>query len=193
MNWHSVGETPGIHQFQVEFFRADGTTPVASTPQTVSLMVDNNQAEVRINNILHNDNPVPACAIETMLDNTDGLRFRITANDAEGHLRSYSLTAHWGDNLSATIFSDSYAAHPDRINHLWSGVVNTVVPAGEWVPPDQCAYQFSVTATPRVTNGYAWLGGVSYSRHVTIIKLGKPAAAKAPFLSREFPLGMSAK
>jgi hypothetical protein len=192
MNWKSVGETPGIHQFQTQFLRADGTTVVASTPQIVSLMVDNNQAEVQINSILHNGNPVPACAIETMIDNSDGLRFRITANDAEGHLQGYSLTAHWGDNLSAPIFSDSYAAHPDPLNHLWSGVVNTEVPAAEWVPPDKCAYQFTVVATPRVTNGYAWLGGVSFSRHVTIIKPG-PATAKAPFLSRVFPLGMSGK
>ena len=103
LQWNSVGATPGLHQFQASFFQANGVTPVASTPQTVSLMVDNNQADVQIVNILHNGNPVPACAIETMLNNTDGLQFRITANDVEGHLQSYSLNAYYGDNQSATI------------------------------------------------------------------------------------------
>lgn len=192
LNWNSVGETPGIHQFQVQFLRADGTTVVASTPQTVSLMVDNNQAEVQIINILHNGNPVPPCAIETMTDNSDGLRFRITANDAEGHLQAYSLTAHYGDNLSATIVSDSYSAHVNPA-HLWNGVVNTLVPAGEWVPPISCAYQFKVSAWPRVTNGYSYLGGVEFNRHVTIIKPGAAVVAQPAFLSKEFPLGMSGK
>ena len=192
LNWNSVGEAPGIHQFQARFLRADGTTVVASTPQTVSLMVDNNQADVQIINILHNGNPVPACAIETMTDNTDGLRFRITANDVEGHLQSYSLTAYYGDNLSATIVSDSYSAHMNPA-HLWNGVVNALVPMGEWVPPISCAYQFRVSAWPRVTNGYQYLGGVHFNRHVTIIKPGGPAPAQTPFLSKEFPLGMSGK
>ena len=40
---------------------------------------------------------------------------------------------------------------------------------GEWVPPISCAYQFRVTAMPRVTNGYAYLGGVEFNRHVTFI------------------------
>jgi hypothetical protein len=192
LNWNSVGEAPGIHQFQARFFRADGTTLVASTAQTVTLMVDNNQADVQIINILHNGNPVPPCAIETMTDNSDGLRFRITANDAEGHLQAYSLTAHYGDNLSATIVSDSYAAHANPA-HLWNGVVNALVPPAEWVPPISCAYQFKVSAWPRVTNGYQHLGGVEFNRHVTIIKPGGMALASTAFISREFPLGMSGK
>ena len=192
LQWNSIGEAASIHQFQARFLRNDGTTVVASTPQTVSLMVDNNQADVQIINILHNGNPVPACAIETMTDNTDGLRFRITANDAEGHLQSYSLAAFYGDNLSATIVSDSYSAHLNPA-HLWSGVTNVLVPMGEWVPPISCAYQFRVSAWPRVTNGYSYLGGVEVNRHVTIIKPGVAMPALAPFLSSEFPLGMSGK
>ena len=193
LSWNSVGETPGIHQFQARFLRNDGTTVVASTPQTVSLMVDNNQADVQIINILHNTVPVPACAIETMLDNTDGLQFRITANDVEGHLQGYSLNAYYGDNLSATIVSDTYAAHMNPA-HLWSGVINALAPTvGEWVPPISCAYQFRVSAWPRVTNGYGWIGGVEFNRHVTIIKPGGGGPALLPFLSREFPLGMSGK
>jgi hypothetical protein len=192
LQWNSIGETPGIHQFQAQFFRNDGTTVVASPAQTVSLMVDNNPADVQIINILHNGNPVPACAIETMTDNTDGLRFRITANDVEGHLQSYSLAAFYGDNQSATIVSDSYASHMSP-THLWNGVTNVLVPAGEWVPPISCAYQFRVSAWPRVTNGYTYLGGVETNRHVTIIKPGVVAQAVLPFISKDFPLGMSGK
>lgn len=191
--WHSVGETPGMHQFQARFFQSNGTTVVATPAQTVPLMLDNNQPQVQIVNILHNGNPVPACAIETMLDNNDGLRFRITANDVEEHLQGYALTAHWGDNQSATIVSDSYAGHPNPA-HLWSGVINSQVPMGEWIPPVSCAYQFRLSAWPRVTNGYSFLGGVDTTRHVTIIKPGgMMAAAIAPFITKEFPFGMSGR
>ena len=191
--WYSVGETPGLHQFQASFFQTNGTTVVASPAQTVPLLVDNNQAQTQIVNILHNGNPVPACAIENMLDNNDGLRFRITANDLEQHLQGYALTAHWGDNQAATIVSDSYAAHQNPA-HNWNGVINAEVPMGEWVPPVSCAYQFRLSSWPRVTNGYSYLGGVDVTRHVTLIKPGgMTAAAVAPLMSKEFPLGMSGK
>ena len=192
LQWNSIGETPGIHQFQAKFFRSDGTTVVASPAQTVSLMVDNNPAEVQILNILHNGNPVPACAIETMSSASDGLRFRITANDVEGHLQSYSLAAFFGDNQSATIVSDSYASHMTP-THIWNGVTNVLVPGSVWVPPISCAYQFRVSAWPRVTNGYTYLGGVEFNRHVTIIKPGAIAMAVPQLISKEFPLGMSGK
>jgi hypothetical protein len=182
IQWNTVGSI-GIHELQVEFHRDDAAlTLVPSTPQTVQLMIDNNLPLVKINQVLHNGMPTAPCAMETMTDNSDGVRFNITASDLEGNLNGYSLTAFWGAGASATVFSDSYPAHRNPA-HQWVGVNGQVVPAGEWVPPVTCAYQFRLTATPRVINGYSYIGNVEDSFHVTLIK--PPSAA--PFALRAAP------
>jgi hypothetical protein len=124
---------------------------------------------------------------------TDGVQARITVNDLQGHLLSYSLAAYWGDGASATIFSDSYAAHRNPA-HQWNGVVSLIVPAGEWTPTVTCAYQFRLSASPRVTNGYGYLGYAEDTYHVTLIKsaASPPAAVGTPRLvEARYPLGQS--
>jgi hypothetical protein len=191
MQWNTVGAV-GLHELQVAFYRDDpARTPVASPPQTVGLMIDNNLPLVKINQILHNDVPVSACAMETMTDAADGVRASITVNDLEGHLKDLALTAHWGAGASATVFSDGYPAHRAATHH-WSGVSALKVPAGEWVPPVTCAYQFRLSATPRVTNGYVYIGYVEDTFHVTLIKPASAAPFAARSLDARLPFGQLA-
>jgi hypothetical protein len=187
--WNTVGAM-GIHELQAQFFRSDGT-PVPSAAQTLSLMIDNNLPLMDIVQVLHNGAPVSACAMETMTSASDGVQARITARDLEGHLKDFTLTAHWGDGASATIFSDAYPAHRNPA-HQWAGVTSLVVPAGEWVPPVTCAYQFRLSAHPRVTNGYTYIGYVEDTYHVTLIKPGGPAAAvMTRLIEHRLPFGQS--
>lgn len=167
IQWNTVGSL-GLHELQAAFFRADGT-PVATAAQTVQLMIDNNLPLVSINQVLHNGVATPPCAMETMTDGSDGVRFDMTARDTEGHLNAWALTAHWGAGSSATVASDSYPPHRNAA-HQWTGVSGQVVPPGEWVPPVTCAYQFRLSATARVTNGYGYIGYVEDTYHVTLIK-----------------------
>lgn len=190
VQWNTVGAT-GTHELQAQFFRSDGT--VVPTPaQTLSLMIDNNLPLVDIMQVLHNGVPVSACAMVTMTDANDGVRVKITVDDLEGHLRELALRAYWGDGASALIYSDAYPAHRNPA-HQWSGVASLVVPAGEWTPPVTCAYQFRLSATPRVTNGYTYIGYVEDTYHVTLIKPGGVAApVVARLLETRLPFGQTA-
>jgi len=189
IQWNTTGAL-GIHELQAEFYNAANAV-VATPPQTVQLMIDNNLPLVDLSQVLHNGVPVSACAMETMTDATDGVRFNITARDLEGHLKDFTLAALWGHGASATVYSDSYPAHRNP-THLWNGVSGQVVPAGEWVPPVTCAYQFRLSATARVTNGYSYIGYVEDTYHVTLIK---PGATSMPvtmrLLETRLPYGQS--
>lgn len=191
LQWNTVGAT-GLHELQAQFFRADGTT-VPTPAQTMQLVIDNNLPLVEIEQVLHNGVAVSACAMETMTDVTDGVRIRITAKDLEGHLKDLALTAYWGDGASATVYSDAYPAHRTP-THQWAGVTSQIVPTGEWAPPVTCAYQFRLSATPRVTNGYTYIGYVEDTYHLTLIK---PAGGIAPIAMRlaasQLPCGQPAR
>lgn len=176
VQWNSKNEPNGLHRFRVRFFQANGTTPVAAANQVLALNVDNNAPYVEITRILHNGVEAPACAIVHLDSSTDGLQFVIKVNDPEGNLQSYSLRAGYGDNQSALIHSDSYAAHVNPTKK-WTGVNNLTVPAGEWTPPASCAYGFHLSAWRKATNGYGLLGKTTTSRYLTIIKPSTRARA----------------
>jgi hypothetical protein len=171
VQWDSRKETNGLYRFRVRFFQADGTTPVPVTNQVMRLRVDNNAPYVDITRILHNGADVPACSIVNLTSNTDGLRFTLNVNDPEGNLQAYQLRAGYSDNQSVVIHSDDYAAHAGPTKQ-WNGVSNLTIPAGEWTPPVSCAYGFHLTAWRKVTNGYGFLGKVTTSRYVTLLKPG---------------------
>jgi hypothetical protein len=160
----------GIHKFKVEFFKADGVTPVASAAQVLSLYIDNNVPTVNINSIKHGAVDVSACAIEQIGAGTDGLTFNVTANDPEGNLRAWSFSATYGENQSTAIYSQAYeTAVPPGTN--WAGVLNFAVPTvpANWRPPIQCAYSFTIQAWARTTNGYGYIGHSSYYRNLTLL------------------------
>jgi hypothetical protein len=111
-------------------------------------------------------------------------------NDAEKNLRSYVLQAYYGENLAALIAMDSYANHQSD-SRQWQGITNTLIPSTKWVPPRTCAYQFRLSATPKVTNGYSYIGYTETTRHITIIKPGTSTPI-TPKFSTDLPLGLVA-
>ncbi len=126
IQFSTYGMDTGIHRFKVEFFKADGVTPVASAAQVLSLYIDNNVPVVNINSIKHGATEVTACAIEQIGEGTDGLTFNVTANDPEGNLRSWSFSATYGENQSVAIYNQAYeSAVPPGTN--WAGVQNFAV------------------------------------------------------------------
>ena len=193
IQWNTTGAT-GIHELRAEFYQNDAAhTVVATPPQTVQLMIDNNPPLVDIVQVLHNGVPVSACAIETMTDAADGVRISITVNELEGHLKDLALGAYWGDGRSAPVYSDAYPAHRNPA-HQWNGVTAQVVPAAEWVPPETCAYQFRLSATPRVTNGYGYIGSVEDQYSLTLIKpAGMAGPTSTELLETHLPYGQTAE
>lgn len=165
----------GLHTLQVRIYNPlKVQIATAGITTQVQLMLDNSWPTAAIPSISHNGTPVPACAIvET---NPDVFRFEITAEDPQQHLLSWSLVALWGDNKSATIASDSYAAHVSPTK-LWGGI-NGLVPAApaSWqatVPGDptsrRCAHTFVLNVWDRVINGFGYIHHASAHKSITIM------------------------
>jgi hypothetical protein len=186
VQWDTLG-SPGIHELQTQFFLPDNT-PLPTPPQTLQLMIDNNLPLVDVVEIRHNGTAVTACAMVNMTDAVDGVQAVITVNDFEGHLKDLSLNAYWGNGASALVYQDSYASHHNPA-HVWNGPTGLLVPAGEWTPPITCAYQFRLSAWPRVTNGYNYIGYAEDDYHVTLIKPGSPVPMSVRLLEARLPLG----
>jgi len=180
IQFNTLGMNTGIHQFRIDVDSYSADTEI------LTLYIDNNLPELNINSITHNGVQQSACSVVKLTSNSDGLKFHITANDPEGNLRLFRLRAHYGSNLSTTIYSQNY---PGSGN--WSGVVNLLVPGrGEWVPPVTCAYQFRLSGWARTTNGYGYIGYTEHAEHLTILEPGYETVVSRAAES-EFVLGMT--
>ncbi|HEX2643255.1 MAG TPA: hypothetical protein VHU81_09695 [Thermoanaerobaculia bacterium] len=145
----------------------------------LTLRVDNSAPVIKILGIEHSPSPgdpfarVEVCEIVPFIKGK--LRLKIEASDAEGHLRSYSLAAMFGHNLSVTPpppgASDSYANHVNNTTHHWNGGVFLVDYDGATYPVTKmptCAYQFRLNAAKRTTNGYNIIFGGEDTVHITL-------------------------
>ncbi|MGD9162381.1 MAG: hypothetical protein PVG39_28485 [Desulfobacteraceae bacterium] len=172
----------GLYTFTIALYQKTGTTfipiaiPVPMLPlNEMTLRVDNTPPIAEIHNIFQNKPPntnIDSCVIVNNGNNE--FKFKITANDAEGHLYSYGLKALYGDNKSIpNIYNDSYNNHinpppPPYTPVLWNGITNKTVPATPTVVPCNCAYTFYLWAWGRTINGYNRIQYVKYHKSITI-------------------------
>jgi hypothetical protein len=193
--WTTSAESDGVHQFEINFFNASNVAvalPPGVTTQILTLELDNQPPTVDLINILHGGSPVPACAIVNLSSATDGVQLQFEAYDPEGDLLNMSLIAEWGHGNSASIYTDTYAAHATP-SHIWQGVTSLTepVPPAVWVPPITCAYLFQITAYTRSTNGYSY--PIIYAQDfqtVTLIKPGSLTVTGVKALAMEAAIGM---
>lgn len=176
IQFDSTSMPKGIHQFQVQFFNILNL-PMVAPAQTLTLNIDNNVPQVIINSIKHSGANVNACEIVTLTSDIDGIQFNITANDPEGNLRAYSLTAGWGNGETESIVNAEYNI---AMGDTWTGVIGANVPATVvWIPERTCAHGFTLTALARTTNGYSYIGRNDVTKYLTLIKPGpSPAPAQ---------------
>jgi DNA-binding beta-propeller fold protein YncE len=144
--------------------------------RSAKVMIDNTVPTANIEQILHDGAPVNTCAIVT--SGSTNFTFRITAS-APRHLRGWSMTAYWGDNLSKAVASDDYANHVSA-SKLWPGVTSGVVPppgpapwnaavAGDFTST-HCAHTFFLSAWDRVIDGWGFVHGpAGYSKSITLM------------------------
>ena len=101
----------------------------------------------------------------------------MTAFDPNHHLLSYGVTALWGHNGSASVFSDSYASHVNAEGpHLWSGVTNSWVPPAGWTAVCNCAHTFYLDVWKRTIDGYNYLLHGTAHQSITINNTGATCA-----------------
>ncbi|MDY7081602.1 MAG: hypothetical protein SXQ77_04150, partial [Halobacteria archaeon] len=172
------GFTNGKHTVEVEFYGATNSSSLINS-ETVDVRIDNQRPRAEINDIIHQHDtdgstPVGTCGI--VEDGGDDFTFMITAEDPEGHLRSWRLTTVWGDNKSAHVTSDTY--EPPRSGVTWNGIVNQEVPpaSSPWsatVSGDptsrRCARTFYLRVWDRTINGEHYIHRSDYHKSITLM------------------------
>jgi len=163
-----------IHNIAVNLFDASHK-PIA-IPSTVIhsryVQIDNGWPTAAIDEIdQQGGGAIGVCAIVTS-GSTD-FTFKITADDPEQHLLSWSLSALWGNNKSASIASDNYSHHLP--GPLWAGIVDTSVPSPAWnayvlgdTTSIQCAHTFYLDVWDRTIDGYSYIHESTYAQSVTL-------------------------
>jgi hypothetical protein len=145
-----------------------------SLRDSLVVRIDNRLPSAIINQIYNDGTAVNTCAVVVGADTL--YEFDITASDPDGHLKSWSLGAMWGDNEYDTVSSDTYA------NHLagaptWAGISGvTVPPASHWnadkgtFASTHCAHLFYLDVWDRVINGWSFIHQSGYHKSITIMK-----------------------
>jgi hypothetical protein len=162
IGWQSGQFPDGTYRLKLELFDAADHVLPAPPSNLLTLRLDNTAPVPTINEVTFfngaTTSTVPACAIINQGDPPAGFNFNISVNDARGGLNALALTAIHGNNLSETIYQDSYSpAHVGESGPgKWNGVNGLVVPVGgaHWRAPDTCAYSFILSASSRSQNGY---------------------------------------
>lgn len=167
----------GLHTLRLELYSSPLSSATPISHQEVAVMIDNNWPSASIHQILHHHDingveAVGSCGIVT--ENSDRFQFNIHAADAENHLKSWQLTALWGDNQSAVVDADSYS--PSGGSPLWVVAPSQVVPSSPWaasVPGDpssrRCAHTFRLHVWDRVINGYSYIHKSVYHKSITLL------------------------
>jgi hypothetical protein len=176
----------GMYTFTVEIFQF--VAPTTWNSLTGLLPAPKNLLTVKIDNALpdvdlvhlyqHGEvNWLDTCAIVTSppFPATSRYDAQITANDPNGHLLSYSVTAYFGHTSppATVIPTESYSSHVNADGpHLWHGVINFRGPAAGWQATCNCAHTFFVVAWKRTTDGYGYLIHREAHQSITIMNAG---------------------
>jgi len=189
VRWPTETLPDGLWELKLTLFDASkNPLPEPSPGNYLALMLDNTPPRVAIEEVTHGAAVIGECAIVSLGPPPDGLRFRFTAKDYQGHLAAYQLVAHYGDNRTdprGAIAIDNYASHisPSR---RWIGVTSETAPRPPslWRAPEPCAYQFRLTAYNRTTDGYTrHLHWAEYNKHITILMEGPPIPMPPPSIA----------
>ncbi len=172
--WLHTGSLPnGLHRIAVTTYTARPGTQVDT--DSLLVRIDNGRATAVIDALIHvhsgSQHLIDTCAIVD--HGPDAFRFRITAWDPEGHLKSYSLRALWGDNKSKNVTSRTYTPVASK---KWSGPSAQLVPSSTWsaaVPSDptstRCAHTFRLSVWDRVINGHNHIHHTVYHKSITLM------------------------
>jgi hypothetical protein len=180
--WNTTGSSSdapaptGIHEFQIQFFTAAGVL-VASPAQTLQLYIDNSLPQLQLYDIRYKGTVVAPCSIVDITETPDPVQVHFRAFDPEGNLLNYALHAYYGGpgTPPVNLLPAAVGSYPGG---NWTGVADTTVNcpvAPTRFPPVTCAYQFRLSAAPRVTNGYSYIGYTEVTSHVTFRRPGAPS------------------
>jgi hypothetical protein len=184
IRWHTRGYANGKYTMTFRAFRDHPTIPTILQDYTpfvtgndldeLTLLVDNSPVDVNIHQVKYdpntsphwsepNDGEIPECGIINLQNDTENLRFNITAHHPGGYMYRWILDAKYGKNKNAGVIAQ--ATYPGVVPpDDWPGVVEREFESedGSLIPWQRCAYQFRVRAWTRATNGYDYLDSRHY-------------------------------
>ncbi len=176
----TIGQPNDLNTISIKLFGAQNPASeiglATDAGRFAKVMVDNSVPAANLEQLIHDGAVVSVCSIVNSGSHT--FTFRITAS-APRHLRSWDLTAYWGDNAAKAVASDDYSHHvtPSR---LWTGVASGIVPPPGPSPWDatvagdptsiHCAHTFILNAWDRVINGWGYVhGGATHHKSFTLM------------------------
>lgn len=170
----------GLYTLQIQIFDSAGkdiTSKIPVAQQSLTLRIDNTPPVADLNSIRVLDTATTPRTIDpceiVLPPAPNAFDFGLNAFDGDGHLLSYSLTARWGRNQSATVLSDSYGSNVDRDGpHLWKGLNGFRPLASGWKASCNCAHSFVLQVSKRTTNGYGYILSSSSAQSITIANAG---------------------
>lgn len=162
----------GRYSVRLEGYSFLSSLVTLSPNRDLILTINNTPPIVRIDQLsFAGGMPLDECAIIDLPTPTSPLDFIYTANHPDGFLDDYALVVEVGRNRSGgVIVSDSYASHVSP-TAVWNGVTMAPVAAtpANPEPPlpalqqwERCAYQFTITAWARTTNGFGRIYWATY-------------------------------
>ena len=174
--WNTYNVATGIHALTIEF-----PDQAAVKPQVLKLMIDNTLPDVRILEIMYKQHAVAPCDIVNVDSGSDPVMINYRAYDVEGDVYRYGLEALYGHNADVTLIAstdptnpatypiDPTANPPKTYPTDGHGVADLwlYAPVNPKFPPQTCAYEFRLWATPNVVNGYSQIGYTEDTLHVT--------------------------
>lgn len=183
MQWPSG--VNGMYTFSVEIWKLtppstwSNLTALLPPPKNkLTLKVDNDPANVDLTNIrLHGGAVLDTCAVLTTpaFPPAPKLDVTLTANDPNGHLLSYGVTAYFGHNSppATVVPTESYSSHVNADGlHLWKGPINLIAPPAGWTPTCNCAHTLFLDVWKRTIDGYQYLKYAQSHQSITIMNAG---------------------
>jgi parallel beta-helix repeat protein len=177
--WNTGWFEDGLYSLTYEAYDSglNRVTLPWNTQSRITLRIDNSPVQATIHSVKYDDGTViPECGIINLADDTENLKFDITAWHANGFLRNYKLSVLYGKNKNAGyVAADQYVGSNDGSPPYWQGVMATfnswdAMKAGHldpWQDPG-CAYQFHLRAWARTTNGFTHIRSATFNDHYYI-------------------------
>jgi hypothetical protein len=166
--------TNGDHTLEVRVYTSQSPgAEIMGLRDSLVVRIDNRRPSATIDCVLHDGRAVDPCAIVVGADLL--FSFAITASDAEGHLKSWSLAATWRDDGFDPVACDTYENHLAAAP-VWGGIAGATVPDSPWDGDDgtfastHCLHVFHLDVWDRVIDGRSHIHGSRAEKTIAIVK-----------------------
>ncbi|MCP9470518.1 MAG: hypothetical protein NNA31_11030 [Nitrospira sp.] len=195
---YGPGESPRSVDFKIEGYSETGDK-VAGAEDTIRLCIDNRPVTGDIAGVQMGAVSPGECALFELASPNAALTVRFKVDHPGGFLQSYGLAVVRGSNTNVPVSDTTAPVQPLSLDYnetthgnFFFGTFNAVGPdgdryvvaelqpnSGSWLPSGKnfCAFEFSVSATPRVTNGYSLGSGRTLDKELIGISYTPPSGS----------------